>query len=107
MKLNAPDGQGFVTQSHDLTLFRFGGHLKAIRQRFLFGYQRMISCGVERTWNTIEKVFAIVMDRGGFAMHQTIINDDFSPKTIGNALMPQADAKQGDFAGICFDDFIG
>ena len=69
MELNTPNGEVFVSDSHDFSLVRMSGDGKAIGQRRGFHDKRMIASRHERGGKILEQVRPIVPDGGSLAMH--------------------------------------
>ena len=94
MELNAPNGEVFVSDSHDFPFVRMSGDGKAIGQRRGFHDKRMIAGRDERGGKILEQVRPIVPDGGSLAMHQFGRADDFPPEGLPNALVPEANPEK-------------
>ena len=54
----------------------------------------MIAGGGEGIGHAREKVLAVVLDGGGFAVHHAVIDDDLRAEDMADALVAEADAKE-------------
>ena len=94
MELNPPNGEVFVSDSHDFSLVRMSGDGKAIGQRRGFHDKRMIAGCDERGGKIFEQLRPIVPDGGSLAMHQFGRPDDFPPEGLTNALVSEANPEK-------------
>lgn len=107
MELDAPDGKGFVADAHDFAFVGFGGDFEAVGEGFFFDDERVVAGGGERIGHVLEEVFVVVPDGGRFAVHHAVVDNDVAAEGVADALVAQADAEDGDFAGEVFDDVVG
>ena len=103
MELYAPDRELAVTDSHDLIVLGCCGDFEALRNSVTLDNQRVVAGGGESLRHFLEKIFSIVADARGLAMHQSTGTDNFSAKRLSNGLMTEAYAQQRDFSGPSFD----
>ena len=95
MKLDSPEGEFLVTQSHDFTLGRLRGDFQALWQRFPAHQEAMVAGSLKRIWKPLKKILTIVNDRGGFAVHETTRPHHLAAVNITDALMAETDPQQG------------
>ena len=103
MELYAPDGELAVTDSHDLIILGCCGDFEALRNSGTLDDQRVVTGGGESLRHILEKIFFIVTDARGLAMHQFIGTDNFSAKRLSDGLVAEAYAKQGNLSCPSFD----
>ena len=94
MELNAPNGEIFVPDSHDLPLVRMSGYGKTIGQGERFHDKRMIAGRDEGGGEILEQARPIVPDGRSLAMHQLGRPDDFPSECLPNALVSEADSEK-------------
>ncbi|MEN9637687.1 MAG: hypothetical protein RL077_6091 [Verrucomicrobiota bacterium] len=69
VELDAPNGEGFMAETHDLALGGFGGDFEYWREGGAFDEEGMIARGGEALGHVPEKIGIFVLDGGGFPMH--------------------------------------
>ncbi len=95
MKLDAVDGLGFMSQSHDQSVFGLGCDGEAIGKAFPFDDQGMVTGGWERGWQSFKDTLPVMMDGGNFAVHGFRCTDDLPAKGLPYRLKPQANTEEG------------
>ena len=104
MELHAIGRVLAMFERHDLA---FG----SLRNDFKFGGdgfiddKRVIAHGFKRRRNIFEDALSVVSDGGSLAVHETRSAVHFAAVDCAETLMPEADAKHGDFAREVFDGF--
>src|SRR5258706_8654552 len=73
MELNAPDGKLLVPHAHNLTLFGLGSDFETVGKGIALDYERVIAGRGKRVRHAFEKVFAVMLNERGFAMHHPVI----------------------------------
>jgi hypothetical protein len=106
MKLDAPDRELLVFDTHDFAFSGFGGDGKAIGKRLPLDDQGMVAGGGEWIGHAEEQVLAVMLDHRGFAMHHPVIHDDIASEGVTNALVSEANAQQGNGGSEGFNDFV-
>ena len=84
-----------MVESHDLAFSRLCGDGELIGQSLRRDNERMIARGGKWIWQSGENARSIMMDLGSFAVHQPLGVDDLSAKNFRDALVTQANTKQG------------
>ena len=64
----------------------------------------MISGRFKGIREAFKNCFSVMMDHGGFPMHKSGGSNNLTSKCIGQGLMPETDAKEGETAGKMLDD---
>lgn len=103
VKLDAPDGEFFVGEPHDLALFSLGGNFETIRQARTLDKKRVVARGLHRIGQAFENIGVAVLHGAGLAMHETISANDLASEVLPNALMPEADAEERLLSGKGLD----
>jgi hypothetical protein len=106
MKLHSPNWKLLVPHAHDLAFLCFSGDLKAIRQRVRLDYKRMVARRLERIRHVFEQIFPIVADGRRFPVHHPVVHNHIRAEDVSDALMPQANTKNGRVRAKCADDLI-
>lgn len=91
-------------QCHDLPLLRSGRDLDLLRESAFENDQGMISCRLERAWNSRKEIGAIMQDRRSLAVHEARGSHDRSPEDLPDRLMAQTHSQDGDFRSQLPDD---
>lgn len=86
-----------VADTHNDAILRPGRDDKFRGQGFRVQDQGVIAHGGEGTGNISKETIAVVKNPGGFPVHYLRAPDDPGSPGEPEALMPQADAEQGDF----------
>ena len=107
MELHAPDRKGFVANAHDFAFVGLGGYLQAIGQSVALDHERMVARRGKRVRHIFEQVLFVVLNRRCFAVHHTVVDDDLGAEGVADALMPEANAKDGDLAAEMPNDIVG
>jgi hypothetical protein len=107
MELDAPDGKGFVADTHDFAFVGGSGDFKAIGECVAFDDEGMIAGGGERIGHVFEQLLFVVLNRRGFAVHHAVIDDDVGAEGVADALVAEADAENGNFAAEMANDIVG
>jgi hypothetical protein len=104
VKLDSVDGERFVLQAHDFAFGCFGGDFKDVGQGVAFDDERVVAGGFERRWEIFEDAFSGVENRRGFSVHEAVGADDFAAVDLADALVPEADAEDGEARAEGLDD---
>ena len=86
--------------AHNDTLTRPGDNFQSIRQTVILRNKRMIAGCRKRVLDQIEQTIALVIDFGGFSMHNPLSADDFPSKSLTNTLMTQTYTQNRQLASI-------
>src|SRR5439155_23684268 len=106
MELDAPDWELFVLHAHNLAFFSFGSNFEAVGQRLALDYQRMVTRRGKRIRHALEKVFPVMFNQRGLAMHHPIIDHDISAENMADALMAEADAQRWNARAEIANDLV-
>jgi len=106
MKLDPPDREIPVADAHDFTLLGLSRDFQTVREGVRFDHKRVVACGIDGTWNSLEEILAIMDDRGNLSMHQSVVDDHLCPKAVTNALVAKAHSQKRQFSGISPNDII-
>lgn len=93
MKLDAIRARGGPDERHELTGGRSGADVGVGRESVGADHQRVIPSDVERRWKIAKEMIAAMGHRGCESMHRGSRGDDLGSHQGGEALMPEADAK--------------
>ena len=99
MKLDAPNGELFVAEAHDLAFLGLRSDFKAIGQRGALDEERMIAGGGEALRQAFENVGVFVEDGRGLAVHEAVGPHDVAAEIMADRLMSKAYAEDGFFTG--------
>jgi hypothetical protein len=106
MELHAVEGPSFVADAHDFFFSGPGGDDEIFRQGAGADDEAMVAGGFEGVGESGEDAFAIVEDRGGFAMHEAPVTFHDTAEGVADALVAQANAEGGDLGSEGLEDFI-
>ena len=112
MELEALDIELLVADAHDFLLVRrerwrrSGGYDKIAVQPGGIDDQGVIAHRLEGITQTGENTPAVMIDQRGLAVHAALGPDDLAAEHLGNALVAQTNAQDGDLAGPEADDFV-
>src|SRR5450432_895739 len=95
MKLHSVQRQVPMLQAHNLAVIRGRGDLKGFRERWQLDDQGVITSRLERLLDSLEDPVVRVTDPRGLPMHEVRCARDLRSEDLRNALMPKADAKNG------------
>jgi hypothetical protein len=107
VELDAVEGPGFVTDSHDFVFGGPGGHLEIGGECAGADDEGVIAGGFEGVGEACEDAIAVMEDGGGFAVHQAPVALDGSAPGVANALVAEAYAEGGEFGAEVLEDFVG
>lgn len=105
MKLNSVDREFFVSKSHDFSLFGFCGNLKTVGKSVTLNDERVVSRRFKGGGYSGKEPLSIVIHGRSLSMHEPIRSHDIAAENLANALMPQANAEERQFARKLADDF--
>src|SRR5438552_9293726 len=94
MELHAEGGMPAVAKAHDNAIRSPRGSFQLRVYRFGFDHQRMVSGGLEGIGQALEWRPAVVANFGGLAV-DGMAADNSSAECVSKALMPKANAKDG------------
>src|SRR5438477_11013480 len=94
MELHAKDGILGVPDAHDLAFVGLGGNLKESWQSVALNHEGMVAGRKEWIRHAGKKIFAIVLNRRSLPMHHPVIHHHLGPKSVPDALMPQANSQE-------------
>ena len=106
VELDAEDGELTMADSHDFFFLGFGCDFEAIGDGFAADDEGVVSGCCERAGQSFEQAFAVVIDRGGFAMHHAVIDDDIPTKYVADALMAEANPEERDSGAEGSNDVV-
>src|SRR5579871_6137498 len=98
MELYALDGILFVPYAHHLASVGLRRDVQTLRHGFPTDHERMVARRLEGIRQVAKDPLSTVMDHGSLAMHDAAVADHLAAKRRPDALMSQADAKNGSFA---------
>ena len=107
VKLHSPNRKLFVLHAHDFPFLGLGRNLEALRQSIALDDERMIACSSEWVGHSLEKIFAVVLNHGSFAVHHPIVDNHVAAEDVPDALVTQANSKCGDLGTEDADNFVG
>lgn len=98
MKLNSMDSQSPMSQAHDDAIGGLRSDFEAIGKCFALDNKGMVTGGVEGVWQSAKDPRVFVVNGSDFAMHRTRTPDDSAAEVLPNALVPETNAEERDFA---------
>jgi hypothetical protein len=96
-----------MPNTHDLVLVGPRDDLEAFRKRAGSDDETVVAGCLERVREAAIETFAIVVNHGCFAMHDPIGPHDLGAEGVTDALVAQADAKDGNLGGESVHDRVG
>ena len=104
MKLHPFDGQLPMTDAHNfpdtaIGILGPGCDFQTVRQTALLQHQRMITCGLKRAGQAVKYASVIMVHPRGLAMHDSAGMDDPTAKGLADALVTEANTKNGHLPG--------
>src|SRR5690348_9942907 len=105
MELDALDRKPFVPQSHDHAALGLGGDFETTGKAFALDDQRVVARAGERILEAPVDAAAVVADRRGLAVHQTLRADHAAAENLADRLVTEADAENRNAAGKARDRF--
>ena len=103
MELHAVQRILLVAKSHDFLFCGLGGDEQAVWQGVPFDDQGMVARRFEGLTEALEDPFRIVVDHGGFPVHQAIRAHHVAAEDFAHALMSQTNAEDGPGGGKLAD----
>ena len=92
-------------QAEDDAVVGLGGDLQAIGHGVALDGQGMVARRLERVGQAAKHPFAVVAHRAELAVHDIGRAHHLGPEGLGDGLMAQADAEQGNRTGEALDQF--
>ena len=93
MELDTVHRMPSVSETHDEAVVGFGVDLEVVRQRLTVHDKGMVTASIEWCRQTVVDAAAVMVDGGGFPVHQFWGGYYVPPVRLANALMPQAHAQ--------------
>src|SRR5437763_10519084 len=90
-----------VADSHDDSVFGFGGDFEAGWEGFFSGVKGVIAAYQEGLGESFEDSQAAMVDWGGLAVHRVVKDSQFSSERFYYALEAEADSENGDSEADC------
>src|SRR6185503_13847948 len=103
MELHALDRQGLVPHAHDGPVVGPCGDLQHFRQRVFFDHERVVARGYQRLLQTAEHASMLMMNQRHLPVHDLTRVHDASPKSLSDALVAEAYAKNRKLSGETLD----
>ena len=100
-------GEFLVAQTHDFLLGSPRGDFEAVGQSLAFDDERVVAGGFKGLGHAVKDAGAVMVDGGGFAMHEAIRTDDVSAIDLADALVAETDAEHGDVWAKGGNDLAG
>ena len=96
VELDAVDGEFLVADTHDFALVGCGGDFEAVRGASFVEEEGVVAGSLEVLWEPVEQAFPVVGNRGELSVHDPACPDDVPAKVLGDALVPKANAHDGE-----------
>jgi len=89
MELNPPGWVVLMLYSHDFSIRCLGSYCKRGGQGGWSKKQGVVASGGKRIGQPFKQISVLVMNRGGFTMHEPVRSDNASSICLSNTLMPK------------------
>ena len=102
VELHPINGRGLMGKPHNRAVFQPCGYGQIIGECRVFHDKGMIACCLKRGRHVFENPRVVVVDNTHFAMDYVRGTSDGAAEGLGDGLMPQTHAQQGDIGMVGF-----
>jgi hypothetical protein len=96
-----------MSHPHDFPFRGLGGDLEAIGKGLPLNDKGMVARRSKRIRHPLKQVAALVVNGGGFAVHDAVVHHDLGPESMPDTLVPQTHAEERCGRPESADDVVG